>query len=91
MPNALWFAPFAALVVLAGWFGWQMGKPMSETQIITFYAEQYVAETGGAMTECAAIPSDVKGARMEIICGAIRYVVGERGELMSREETGPET
>lgn len=83
------FAPFGLLVILAGYFGWQMGKPMSETEIINFYAAQFVEETGGAVTECSAAPSDVENARMAITCGSITYVVGERGALIERQE-GPE-
>ncbi len=80
------FLPFGLLVVLAGYFGWQMGKPMTETEIINFYAAEYVRETGGLEIDCAATPSEVEGARMAITCGVVTFVVGPRGGLIDRFE-----
>jgi len=86
------FTPFALLVVLAGWFGWRMGVPLTETQIIEFYVPTYVRDFGGIATDCQAIPSDVPGARMEISCsgsvGAVTYVVGPRGRLLEERSFG---
>jgi len=87
------FLPFAALGALAGYVGWQMGKPVSETEIINHFAADYVAATGGAETDCIATPSDVPAARMEITCtgpdgAGLRYVAGPRGGLIDRQELG---
>lgn len=83
------FAPFALLVVLAGWFGWRLGVPLTETQIIEFYVPTYVRDFGGDPTDCQAVPSEVPGARMEITCsgaaGGVTFIVGPRGGLLEEQ------
>ena len=89
------FLPFLGLVFLAAWLGWKLGRPMSETEIINFYADRYVSEMGGVATECVARPSGVEGARMEITCRkaeeGILFIVGPRGGLIAeRALQGPD-
>lgn len=43
--------------------------PPGETEIITAAAARYVAETGGAPTDCAARPAAVAGVRLVVTCG----------------------
>lgn len=41
-----------------------------ETRIISSVAADYVAETGGALTDCFARPSALPDVRMVVICDA---------------------
>jgi len=88
------FAPFALLVVLAGWFGWRMGVPVTETQIIEYYVGLYVREFGGVASECQAVPSDLPDVRLEVICAGadetLRFLVGPRGGLVETTGSLPE-
>lgn len=57
--------PVAALLAVAGAMGLLLGfraLPPGETEIIDAVAAEYVAETGGTATDCAARP----GARAEV-------------------------
>ncbi|NKX44320.1 hypothetical protein [Roseicyclus persicicus] len=65
--------PLAGLVTAAGAFGlWQglRAVPPTETEIILAAAARYVAETGGAATDCAGRPAAVEGVRLVVTCGA---------------------
>lgn len=85
------FAPFALLTVFAAYLGWRMGKPMGETEIINHYADAYVRDHGGVLTDCLARPSDISGARIVIACEngsqSVRYTVGPRGGLIDTNVT----
>lgn len=63
--------PVAGLLLFAGmiglWFG-LAAAPLSESEIIERHAADYVAETGGAWTDCYAVPAGVEGVRMIVIC-----------------------
>lgn len=81
------FFPFAALVTLSGYLGLQLGKPVTETEIITRYATLYVAEQGdGAqVSDCLATPNLRSEVRLVVRCthpnGTIHsYYAGPRGE-----------
>lgn len=81
------FAPVAALTVVAGYLGLQLGQPVTETEIITRYATLYVAEQGdGAqVTDCLATPNLRREVRLVVRCthpnGMIHsYYAGPRGE-----------
>lgn len=52
----------------AGAFWGLRSIPPSETQIIDAAAAAYVAETGGALTDCAARPSALERVRLVVIC-----------------------
>jgi hypothetical protein len=63
--------PVAVLVVLAaagGVLWWSSIAPLPETRIIDAAAAAYVADTGGALTDCAARPSALEGVRLVVIC-----------------------
>lgn len=63
----------SAAVVLAGVFGLWLGlraMPPGETEIIDAQAARYVAQTGGAPTDCAARPAALAGVRLVVTCGA---------------------
>lgn len=82
------FAPLAGLIVLAGYFGLRLGQPVSETDIITHYAQIYVADVGdgAALTDCLATTSPREDVRLIVICthpeGAVfEYPAGPRGQL----------
>ena len=65
--------PLAALLALAGALGLYLGVssvPPGESEIIERYAAEYVAQTGGARTDCYGVPSGVEGVRMIVICEA---------------------
>ena len=88
MTHWWFFAPVAMFTVFAGYIALRFGQPVSETQIITHYAQLYVAEAGGAaqMQDCLAVPVAQVDVRLVVICthpgGAVfRYPVDARGNL----------
>lgn len=63
--------PLGGLVTAAAAFGlWQglRAAPPTETEIIEAAAARYIAETGGAATDCHATPGPVDGVRLVVIC-----------------------
>jgi len=87
------FAPLGALIVLAGYLGYRLGQPVSETEIITHFAAIYVAEAGAgaAMTDCLAVAGQQDGVRLVVVCehpgGEVyRYPAGPRGQLVSEAQ-----
>jgi len=78
----------AGLSVGAGVLGFATGRSvaeMTETEAITVYAHIYAQETGGALTDCAAVPGT--GAVWLVVhCGAgatqRSYRVGRDGTLV---------
>ncbi len=61
----------AALLAVAAGIGGLWGLraiPPGETAIIDAAAASYVAETGGAETDCAARPSALEGVRLVVVC-----------------------
>ncbi|SHG80835.1 hypothetical protein SAMN05444003_1024 [Cognatiyoonia sediminum] len=95
------FIPFAALVVLSGYLGYQMGKvaPPSEGDVIARWAEKYVAWAGGdaKATDCSATPGRGE-VWMIITCvpdapqQSISYQVNRAGQLVQpgAGQSGPE-
>ncbi len=82
------FSPFAALIVLAGYMGLQMGQPVSDTEIITHFAAHYVTQTGNgaAVSDCFATPSSQEDIRLIVICthpdGSVHeFPSGHQGEF----------
>ena len=82
------FAPFAALLLLAGYLGLQMGQPVSDTEIITHFAAHYVTQTGNgaAVSDCFATPSQQEDIRLIVTCthpdGTVHeYPSGPQGEF----------
>ena len=71
MPRWLFFVPIAGLTAFAAYLGLQAGSLPTETQIISRYANIYVANAGGeaARTDCSASPHPEEAVRMIIRCG----------------------
>ena len=60
------------LVTAGAAFGLWLGLravPPGETEMIEAAATRYVAETGGARTDCAGRPAAVEGVWMVVTCG----------------------
>ncbi|MEO0702383.1 MAG: hypothetical protein AAFY80_09610 [Pseudomonadota bacterium] len=66
---------------------------LSETDVINRVADRYVAETGGARTDCLAVPSAVSSVWLEVRCGSGEglavYPVDHRGRVVE-PSVGPE-
>ena len=89
------FAPLAALALLAGYLGLQLGQPLSETEIIAHFAQIYVEEqgAGAALTDCLATPSPRDDVRLIVVCShpsgdVFAYPSGPRGQLRDIGLTG---
>jgi len=70
--SRLQLATLGGLLLVAAGFGLAWGLrslPPGETEIIEAAAARYVAETGGAPTDCAARPAAVDGVRLVVVCG----------------------
>jgi len=85
--------PLAALLIAAAAFGLWLGLravPPTETEIIVAQAAVYVAETGGAPTDCASRPAGIDGVRMVVTCGANWAVaVDDWGRPVDLPDEGP--
>lgn len=87
----------AGLSLCAGVLGFVTGRDvadLSETDVITAYAEVYAQETGGALTDCAAVPGT--GAVWLVVrCGTgdarRSYAVGHDGGLITGAGQPPTT
>lgn len=80
----------AGLCFVAGGLGLWLGtlrEPLDESAAIVAVVERYVAETGGARTDCVARPG--QGVWLEVICAQARYTVTRRGRVTRLE--GPLT
>lgn len=97
MSPRLFFLPVALLTVFAGYLGWKLGQPLSETALIDRVVAQYLDQSGeGARpSDCSATPGEQSGVRLVVTCrhrsGAV-YVrqVGPRGAILPAAE-GPAT
>lgn len=85
-------APIAALAIVAGYLGLQLGQPVTETQIITQFAQAYVDDHGdGAdVSDCLAVPDLRTDVRLVVRCthpsGIIySFFAGQRGQLRGSE------
>lgn len=81
----------AALTVIAGAFGFWLGlrwEPLDETQVISRVIDFHVAQTGGAASDCVAIPGNGE-VWLLVQCGAVSYSVDSLGRLMA--PMGPQT
>lgn len=83
----------AGLVGLAGVLGLMLGLRAigaSESEVIARVATRYVAETGGAATDCAARPATSAGLWLVVVCGAeggrVEYFVDRTGRVADRQE-----
>ncbi|MEO0391116.1 MAG: hypothetical protein AAF218_09275, partial [Pseudomonadota bacterium] len=68
------------LAALSGlWLGLR-SQPLDESAAIVAAVERYVAETGGAATDCVAVPG--KDVWLEVLCDRARYVVRRDGTIL---------
>lgn len=70
MNRRLLFLPFAAFVALSGYVGWQMGQPLSETDVLDFYAADWV-KTGpaeAATSDCFGVPGETDDIWIIVTC-----------------------
>lgn len=80
--------PMGSALVIAGVFGafvtwWFM--PRDESELISRFAQKYQQDTGGALTDCIGLPSEVDSLRLYVICkpaeGAAKvYLINHRGK-----------
>lgn len=61
-------AGLVGMAALGLWLGLR-ALPPGETEIIAAQAARYVAQTGGAPTDCAARPAAIDGIRLIVTCG----------------------
>ncbi len=73
-PQRISLAALVALAFCAGLLWWVRSVPPSETAIIEAAAADYVARTGGALTDCAARPSAWPEVRLVVICAEGAWV-----------------
>ncbi|WP_306132280.1 hypothetical protein [Roseivivax marinus] len=79
MMRALWLLPFGLLVLLAFYLGWRQGyarATLSETEVISAYAERYLADRardgtaeGASPAQCRALPGEQAGVWLVVVCG----------------------
>jgi hypothetical protein len=85
--------PLGAMLTVAAAFGLWLGLravPPTETEIILAQAAVYVAQTGGAPTDCAGRPAGVAGVRLVVTCGADWAVaVDDWGRPVALPGAGP--
>lgn len=80
----------SGLVMMAAAGGLYLGRQqaaLSETEVINAIADHYVAETGGAHSDCVARPAEDVGAWLVISCGTAssisQYWVDRTGRLVT--------
>ena len=85
----VWFLPVAALTVAAGYLGWRLGQPVSESEIIGRWAARYLAEApeGARATDCLA-RAGTGAVRLTVVCrhpggATFVYPAGPRGGLVA--------
>ncbi|MBF9046263.1 hypothetical protein LSUCC0031_03945 [Rhodobacterales bacterium LSUCC0031] len=87
--------PLVAGLVGAGVLGLWLGMralPPTETAIIEAQAARYVAETGGAPTDCAARPAAIAGVRLIVTCRDDWVAaVDALGRVVTLPDLGPRT
>jgi len=68
----------AVAAALGLWLGIRR-EPMDESDAIIAVIDRYVAETGGAKTECVAVPGD--DVWLRVLCDRARYEVRRDGTI----------
>ena len=106
MPRWLLFAPFVCLVAIFAINGAKLGiqqANLTETDVINFYANQYLSDhqslvgDGAALTDCLAVPGTKPRVWIEVRCTppvgpAFIYGAGRDGQLIyaGRDGAAPE-
>jgi hypothetical protein len=95
MPRWLWWTPLALLTLVAVLLVFRQGwiaAHMTETDVINHYATRYVADHGGRISDCVAVPGRAAGIWIEVRCGAkVIYPVDRTGRLVLPDLSGPNT
>lgn len=70
MNKRLIFAPFAAFVALSGYVGWQLGQPLSETDVLASYAKEWVATgpVGAVSSDCRFYQNGPPEVWITVVC-----------------------
>jgi len=71
------------LAIAAGLYLGRQTAALSETEVIARVVAQYARDTGGATTECAAIPGRDAGVWIVVICGEKRVAIGADGQMIA--------
>jgi hypothetical protein len=89
MPRQVLIIVLCLVAVAAGaglWFGMQRAN-LDESAVIRAVADRYVRETGGARSDCVAVPGDRDEVWLVVNCGTAssisRYTVGHDGQLIA--------
>lgn len=107
MPRWMWFAPVFVLVLIAGYTGLKLRlerDAVTESAVIEYYAEQYLADhqravgPGAKITDCVGVPGEVGQVWIEVRCAppggepAFLYGANRGGALLyaARETEAPE-
>ncbi|WP_425039572.1 hypothetical protein [Primorskyibacter sp. S187A] len=91
--KAVWIVA-SALAACGAVFGLLLSRaePLDEGKVIAFYAAQYVAETGGDLTDCRGLPGRRADVWLIVLCegaaGRFSYRIGHDGQL--EQPTGEE-
>jgi hypothetical protein len=94
MTRPLYFLPFIALAVFTAILAYRQGMiaaNLTETEVINTYAARYVAETGGNLEDCEAVPGQGR-VWLKIYCTradglSVSYLVDKRGVLIPHART----
>ncbi|SEW01607.1 hypothetical protein SAMN04488515_0660 [Cognatiyoonia koreensis] len=91
------FLPFAGVVALSAYVGWQMGKPLSESAVLDHHADIWVqtGPDGAEKTDCFGVPGEVDTVWITVICrhdsGIVERTAVDRQGRVLMEQDGPET
>ncbi|CUH80248.1 hypothetical protein [Tropicibacter naphthalenivorans] len=95
MPRWVWFLPLGLLLLATAGLGFRYGwalMTLTETDVITAYAQRYLADRpgGGArLTDCVAYPGEAPGIWLRVVCAppgdpaqSYEYQVNRLGHLV---------
>ena len=90
MPRVI-FLPIVGLVAAVAALGLVLGgraATTTETEVIDRVAVQYVTETGGARSDCAARPASSAGLWLVVACAGHAYFVDTYGRVVDVTRPG---
>lgn len=90
MPRVIVLSVVGLVAVAAG-LGLLLGKravTTTETDVIEQVAARYVAETGAALTDCAARPAASTGLWLVVACAGHEYFVDRFGRIVDVTRPG---
>ena len=92
MPRWLWWMPLAVLTLIGALLAFRQGwiaAHMTETDVINHIAARYVADHGGEVGDCRAVPGRRSDVWIEVLCGERRYPVDRAGRLVAQPTPEP--